>query len=67
MWQCTCVTSTPEFRKLSFIFNFYFISRYSLDKNTKSKIVDVQPCVGYRFAVETNEKNTLGNKNLDLK
>lgn len=37
-------------------------TRYSLDKNTKSKIVDVQPCVGYRFAVETNEKNTLGTK-----
>jgi len=38
--------------------------RISVDKNTKSKIVDIQPCVGYRFAVETNEKNSLGMKSV---
>jgi len=37
-------------------------TKIQVDKNTKSKIVDIQPCVGYRFAVETNEKNTLGTK-----
>lgn len=37
-------------------------TKFAVDKNTKSKIVDVQPCVGYRFAVESHEKNTLGTK-----
>jgi len=36
--------------------------KIAVDKNTKSKIVEIQPCVGYRFAVETNEKNSLGMK-----
>merc|ERR1712198_393129 len=36
--------------------------KVAVDKNTKSKIVEIQPCVGYRFAVETNEKNSLGMK-----
>merc|ERR1711973_716173 len=39
-------------------------TKIQVDKNTKSKIVDVQPCAGFRFAVETNEKNTLGTKTL---
>lgn len=39
-------------------------TKIQVDKNTKSKIVDIQPCVGFRFAVETNEKNTLGTKTL---
>jgi len=39
-------------------------TKMKVDKNTKSKIVDIQPCVGFRFAVETNEKNTLGTKTL---
>merc|ERR1711872_883942 len=29
--------------------------KVAVDKNTKSKIVEIQPCVGYRFAVEKNE------------
>merc|ERR1712002_73735 len=38
--------------------------KYQVDKNTKSKIIEIQPCVGYRFAVETNEKNTVGMKTI---
>jgi hypothetical protein len=34
--------------------------RYVEEKNIKSKIVDVQPCVGYSFLVEMEEKDTLG-------
>eukprot|EP00088_Acartia_fossae_P022382 TRINITY_DN235_c0_g1_i4.p1 TRINITY_DN235_c0_g1~~TRINITY_DN235_c0_g1_i4.p1 ORF type:complete len:570 (-),score=129.97 TRINITY_DN235_c0_g1_i4:121-1830(-) len=34
--------------------------KIAVDKNTKSKIVDIQPCVGYRFAVEINEKGVVG-------
>jgi len=37
-------------------------TKFQVDKNTKSKIVDIQPCVGYRFAVEAHEKNTIGTK-----
>jgi len=36
--------------------------RYPVGKNIKSKIIDVQPCAKYRFAVESLEKNTLGQK-----
>merc|ERR1712142_431206 len=36
--------------------------RHPVAKNVKSKIIDVQPCVKYRFAVESLEKNTLGQK-----
>merc|ERR1712198_366874 len=41
--------------------------KVAVDKNTKSKIVEIQPCVGYRFAVETNEKNSLVMKAVDLR
>ncbi len=37
-----------------------FACRYVEEKNIKSKIVDVQPCVGYSFLVEMEEKDTLG-------
>jgi hypothetical protein len=36
--------------------------KYPVDKSTMSKIVEIQPCMGYRFAIETLEKNALGLK-----
>jgi hypothetical protein len=41
-------------------FLFLLACRYVEEKNIKSKIVDVQPCVGYSFLVEMEEKDTLG-------
>lgn len=38
--------------------------KYPVAKTLVSKIVDIQPCMGYRFAVETLESNTLGTKNI---
>ena len=40
---------------------YFFLVRYPVDKSTMSKIVEIQPCMGYRFAIETLEKNALGN------
>jgi len=37
-------------------------TKYPIAKNTMSKIVEIQPCMGYRFAVESLEKNALGLK-----
>jgi len=37
-------------------------TKYQVDKNIKSKVLDIQPCVAYRYAVETHEKNTMGMK-----
>jgi len=37
-------------------------TKYQVDKKTMSKMVDIQPCVNYKFAVESHEKNTMGMK-----